>query len=174
MSLRSKVTPALPSLSRALARVATAVALALGGVSLAAIAGQSGPQGSEYYLGAWKGIITQELGPTTRYFDMEMSIAARQGTEGLFDVSCHVMDGDYHAYMSGQAQLTPAGELFVREDEIIRADSIPGMAWCLKRLELKRTMEKGVMHLRGRWEGDTYFGACPPGNMDLIRPVLRP
>ena len=129
---------------------------------------------ADTYLGMWKGIITQDLGPTVRYFDMEMSVAERRGESGVYDISCHVMDGDYHAYMSGEARVLPNGELYVREDEIVRADSIPGMAWCLKRLELRKSMEKGVLHLRGRWEGDTYFGACPPGKMDLVKPVVRP
>ncbi len=129
---------------------------------------------TDLYLGTWKGIITQDLGPTIRYFDMEMSVAERSGESGLYEISCHVMDGDYHAYMAGQAQVLANGELFVREDEIVRADSIPGMAWCLKRLELRKSVEKGKLHLRGKWEGDTYFGACPPGKMDLVRSVVRP
>ena len=153
--------------------------LMLGLVSIVLLSGfwLSAPRSAaadDLYLGQWKGIITQDLGPTTRYFDMEMSVAPNKLKPGHYDIACHVMDGDYHAYMAGGAMVLPNGELFVREDEIVRADSIPGMAWCLKRLELRKSMEKGVLHLRGRWEGDTYFGACPPGKMDLIRPVARP
>ncbi len=136
-------------------------------------AGREAQSPSATYLGQWKGIITQDLGPSVRYFDMEMSVAATLEDEDFFSISCHVMDGDYHAYMSGTARVLPNGELYVREDEIVRADSIPGMAWCLKRLELRKSMEKGLLHLRGTWTGDTYFGACPPGKMDLIRPVAR-
>ena len=104
---------------------------------------------------------------------MEMAVAPDPTDSTAFAVSCHVMDGDYHAYMAGVASVLPNGELFVQEHELVRADSIPGMAWCLKRLELEKSMEKGVLHLRGRWSGDTYFGACPPGDMDLIRNVTR-
>lgn len=143
-------------------------------VAFAAAMPARSERSADSYLGMWKGIITQDLGPTIRYFDMEMSVAERKGETGLYDISCHVMDGDYHAYMAGEARVLPNGQLYVHEDEIVRADSIPGMAWCLKRLELRKSMEKGMLHLRGRWEGDTYFGACPPGKMDLVRPVLRP
>ena len=130
-------------------------------------------QHSDLYLGQWRGIITQDLGPSVRYFDMEMAVAPDATDSTAYAISCHVMDGDYHAYMSGKGTVLPNGEFFVQEHEIVRADSIPGMAWCLKRLELARSMEKGVLHLRGRWSGDTYFGACPPGDMDLIRNVTR-
>jgi len=126
------------------------------------------------YLGEWSGIITQEIGPTIRYFDMVMIVAPVQDSDSTFRVSSHVMDGDYHAYMNGEAFRTSDGQLFVAESEIIRADSIPGMEWCVKRLQLYRSMEEGVLHLIGQWAGDTSFGACEPGKMDLIRSVVRP
>ena len=126
------------------------------------------------YLGQWQGIITQEIGPTTRYFDMVMSIAPVVESDSVYTISSHVMDGEYHAYMVGEAFRTPDGELFIAEREIVRSDSIPGMEWCIKRLQLVQSMEKGVLHLRGVWAGDTSFGACEPGKMDLIREVIRP
>ena len=149
---------------------AAALLLAVTAATPARLAPQ---QATDSYLGEWRGIITQDLGPTTRYFDMEMSLAPSASDSLAYAVSCHVMDGDYHAYMTGEAKLLPSGELVVQEHELIRADSIPGMAWCLKRLDLRKSMEKGVLHLRGRWSGVTYFGECPPGDMDLIRNVTR-
>ena len=134
---------------------------------------QTAPAPEDSYVGEWRGIITQDLGPTVRYFDMEMSLARSVADSAAFAVSCHVADGDYHAYMTGEAVVTPDGELIVQEDQLVRADSIPGMAWCLKRLDLRKSMEKGVLHLRGRWSGVTYFGDCPPGDLDLIRNVTR-
>ena len=134
---------------------------------------QPDPPAYDGFLGEWKGIITQDLGPTVRYFDMEMNVAPVPEDSAGYAVNCHVMDGDYHAYMSGTARVLPDGSFFVQEHELVRADSIPGMAWCLKRLELRKSVEKGILHLRGRWSGDTYFGACPPGDMDLIRGVIR-
>lgn len=128
----------------------------------------------ENYLGEWSGIITQEIGPTTRYFDMVMNVAPVTGSDSVYSVSSHVMDGKYHAYMTGEAFRTHDGQLFVAESEIIRADSIPGMEWCIKRLQLNRSMEEGVLHLRGQWAGDTSFGACEPGAMDLVRELVRP
>ena len=153
----------------------TLAAFALSSALLAFAVAQPNPR-SPYdgYLGEWKGIITQDLGPTVRYFDMEMNVAPADGDDDVsYTVSCHVMDGDYHAYMSGVARVLPNGDFYVQEQELVRADSIPGMAWCLKRLELRKSMEKGILHLRGRWSGDTHFGACPPGDMDLIRGVIR-
>ena len=126
------------------------------------------------FLGAWTGIITQDLGPTTRYFDMVMQVGAVANSDSTYRISSHVMDGDYHAYMTGHAFRTSDGKLFVAETEIIRADSIPGMEWCVKRLQLNKSMEDGTLHLRGSWAGDTSFGACEPGAMDLVRQVVRP
>ncbi len=157
-----------------LRRISRPLLLALiGSLAFAWVGDDEWQQGQAGFLGQWKGIITQDLGPSVRYFDMEMSVAPTPDDAEFFNISCHVMDGDYHAYMSGTARVLPNGELYVKEDEIVRADSIPGMAWCLKRLELRKSMEKGILHLRGKWTGDTYFGACPPGKMDLIRPVTR-
>ncbi len=126
------------------------------------------------FLGQWKGIITQESGPTTRYFDMEMSVARVLESDSIYTISSHVMDGDYHAYMVGDAIRTPDGQLYIAEREIIRSDTIPGMEWCIKRLQLNQSLEQGDLHLRGVWSGDTTFGACEPGKMDLVREVIRP
>ena len=157
--------------------ISKAILAAVAALSVAMVCSFASPQPQppdyDVFLGEWKGIITQDLGPTVRYFDMDMNVAPVADEDGGYRVSCHVADGDYHAYMSGTARVLPNGELFVQEHELVRADSIPGMAWCLKRLELRKSMERGVLHLRGRWTGDTYFGACPPGDMDLIRGVVR-
>ena len=167
-------------LSLASRRAAAALGIALVAWTAAAPPQTAPPQtapaaapANDSYVGEWRGIITQDLGPTVRYFDMEMSLAPSAADSSAYAVSCHVMDGDYHAYMTGEAAVTAAGELVVQEHELVRADSIPGMAWCLKRLDLRKSMEKGVLHLRGRWSGVTYFGDCPPGDMDLIRNVTR-
>ena len=133
----------------------------------------SGAQGDPF-VGEWTGIITQDLGATTRYFDMTMSVAEPAPGDSLYQVSTQVADGNYNAFMSGRAFVADDGQLYVAEDLIVRADSIPDMAWCVKRLTLAQSMEAGELHLRGRWEGDTYFGACDPGDLDLIRQVVRP
>lgn len=133
----------------------------------------SSPDAYDSYVGQWRGIITQDLGPSVRYFDMELAVAPDVVDSASYQISCHVMDGDYHAYMSGTGTILADGDFSIQEHEIVRADSIPGMAWCLKRLHLRKSIERGVLHLRGRWTGDTYFGACPPGEMDLIRNVNR-
>jgi len=126
------------------------------------------------FLGSWTGIITQIDGATVRYFDMEMTVSPQIGSDTSYSVSSHVMDGTYHAYMVGEGFKGSRKRLFIAESEIIRADSIPGMEWCVKRYELKKYMKNGELHLKGNWGGDTSFGACLPGDMDLVRQVIRP
>ena len=124
--------------------------------------------------GQWKGIITQTLGPSIRYFDMELSVAPKQKGAEKYEISGHYSDGPYHAYIVGHGTIINSKTFQVTETEIVRADTIPGMAWCLKDFQLTRSMEKGDLHLRGDWRGETYFGACPPGKIDLVRQILRP
>lgn len=126
------------------------------------------------FIGAWTGIITQIDGPTVRYFDMEMTISAQIGSDSSYSIASHVMDGKYHAYMVGEGFKSSKGHLFIAESEIIRSDSIPGMEWCVKRYELAKRMKDGELHLQGVWGGDTSFGACLPGDMDLVRQIIRP
>lgn len=124
--------------------------------------------------GQWRGVITQTLGPTIRYFDMEISVAPKIVGADSYEISGHYSDGPYHAYIVGKGTPLNSKTFRVVESEIVRADTIPGMAWCLKDFELTRSMEKGDLHLRGDWKGETYFGACPPGKIDLVRQILRP
>jgi len=105
---------------------------------------------------------------------MEMSVSPVAETDSIYSISSHVMDGDYHAYMVGSGYRTQAGDLFIAEREIVRSDSIPGMEWCIKRLVLVQSLEEGEIHLRGEWSGDTTFGACEPGKLDLVRELVRP
>ncbi len=128
----------------------------------------------DLFIGNWSGIITQEIGETTRYFDMELGIAPLEGQDSVYEISSHVMDGDYHAFMAGQAFLDESGLMFVAESEIIRSDSIPDMEWCVKRMHITQSMEDGQLHLRGFWDGDTSFGPCDPGRLDLVQQVARP
>jgi len=126
------------------------------------------------FLGSWTGIITQIDGPTVRYFDMEMTVSLQIGSDSSYSVVTHVMDGEYNAYMVGEGFKSSRGRLFIAESEIVRSDSIPGMEWCVKRYELKKRMKNGELHLQGVWGGDTSFGACLPGDMDLVRQIVRP
>jgi hypothetical protein len=128
----------------------------------------------DVFVGSWQGIITQVDGPTIRYFDMELTISPEQSSDSTYNVSSHVMDGKYHAYIVGKGFLRQGDQLYIREDSIIRSDTIPGMEWCIKQLLLTSSMEKGDLHLRGKWLGDTSFGTCQPGEMDLVRQVIRP
>lgn len=130
--------------------------------------------GDAHYEGMWRGIITQESGATTRYFDMSMVVSRRMDEDSLYDVSSHVEDGDYHAYMEGSGFIGDDGKLYIAEHAIIRSDSIPGMEWCLKRLWVKPSLEDRTLHLRGWWEGDTGFGPCEPGYIDLVQAIIRP
>ena len=123
----------------------------------------------DVFVGSWQGIITQVDGPTIRYFDMELTISPEQSSDSTYNVSSHVMDGKYHAYIVGKGFRRPGDQLYIREDSIIRSDTIPGMEWCIKQLLLTSSMEKGDLHLRGKWLGDTSFGTCQPGEMDLVR-----
>lgn len=129
----------------------------------------------DVYVGRWTGIITQETPETTRYFDIEMTLSPAEGQDSVYAVSSHVADGEYHAYMVGRAFRSADGRLFIAESEIVRSDSIPGMEWCVKRMELQTEgAESDEVHLRGQWAGDTTFGPCQPGDMDLVRAVVRP
>ena len=129
----------------------------------------------DVFVGTWSGIITQETPSATRYFDMQLTLAPADGLDSAYAVSTHVADGEYHAYMVGRAFRTPEGELFVAESEIVRSDSIPGMEWCVKRMQLRADGQRdGDVHLLGTWAGDTTFGPCQPGDMDLVRAVVRP
>lgn len=152
---------------------ATAQATATAQVTAAATA-RATARADDGYPGRWTGIITQEAGATTRYFDMVMDVGAVLGRDSAFTVNSHVMDGDYHAYMAADAFVASGGELIVVEREIVRADSIPNMEWCVKRFRLRRSMEAGSLHLRGEWLGDASFGPCIPGDIDLVREVVRP
>ncbi|MFK8054610.1 MAG: hypothetical protein AB8F78_00700 [Saprospiraceae bacterium] len=134
---------------------------------------QSG-EGYDGFLGSWTGIITQVDGATVTYFDMEMTVSAQIGSDSSYSVSTRVMDGNYNAYLVGEGFKSGKERLFIAESEIIRADSIPGMEWCVKRYELRKKMKNGELHLQGVWGGDTSFGACLPGDMDLVRQVIRP
>ena len=126
------------------------------------------------FLGSWTGIITQVDGATVRYFDMELTVSPEIGSDSTYSVAAHVMDGEYHAYIVGRAFAGNKDRLFIAESEIIRSDSIPGMEWCVKRYELKKKMKNSELHLQGVWGGDTSFGECIPGDMDLVRQVIRP
>lgn len=148
-------------------------ALLLGAATVPAQAQYDGR--GDVYVGSWTGIITQETPETTRYFDMEMTLAPAEGLDSVYSVSSHVADGEYHAFMVGRAFRSADGRLFIAESEIIRSDSIPGMEWCVKRMELTADLsEEDDVHLRGQWAGDTSFGPCQPGDMDLVRAVVRP
>jgi hypothetical protein len=127
------------------------------------------------FVGSWKGIITQVDGATVRYFDMELTVSPELGSDSTYSVATHVMDGEYHAYIVGRAfEGNKKNRLFIAESEIIRSDSIPGMEWCVKRYELKKRIKDGELHLQGVWGGDTSFGECIPGDMDLVRQIIRP
>lgn len=141
---------------------------------LAAVCWSGTSDPDDLFEGNWSGIITQESGETTRYFDMELGVAPRSPVDSMYEINSHVMDGDYHAYMVGKAFLDPSGLMFIAESEVVRADSIPGMEWCVKRIHLRRSMQDGELHLRGFWDGDTSFGPCEPGRVDLVRSVVRP
>ena len=144
--------------------------------TLAVCASTSYAQASEYagFQGSWKGIITQVDGATVRYFDMELTVSPELGSDSTYSVATHVMDGEYHAYIIGRAFEGNKNRLYIAESEIIRSDSIPGMEWCVKRYELKKKMKDGALHLQGVWGGDTSFGECIPGDMDLVRQIIRP
>lgn len=141
----------------------------------------AGTVGAQYdgtgdvYEGSWTGIITQETPETTRYFDLDLTLSAVEDRDSAYSVTSHVADGEYHAYMVGQAFVGTDGGLFIAESEIVRSDSIPGMEWCVKRMRLTSDHgEPSEVHLRGEWEGDTTFGPCQPGDLDLVRQVVRP
>lgn len=129
----------------------------------------------DVFAGSWTGIITQETPESTRFFDMEMTLSPSEGLDSVYAVASHVADGEYHAYMVGRAFRGADGELYVAEGEVVRSDSIPGMEWCVKRMQLAPSFdESDEVHLRGTWAGDTSFGPCQPGDMDLVRQVIRP
>ncbi len=142
-------------------------------VGVASVDAQTSSESAEFE-GSWTGIITQVDGSTIRYFDMELTVSPEMGSDSTYSVSTHVMDGEYHAYIVGQAMKGSEDQLLIAESEIIRSDSIPGMEWCVKRYELKKKMKDGELHLLGVWGGDTSFGECIPGDMDLVRQVIRP
>lgn len=127
------------------------------------------------YAGTWTGIITQETPETTRFFDLDITFAPSPTADSAYAMNSHVADGEFHAFMVGEATLGPDGVLWVREREIVRSDSIPGMEWCVKHLTLASDWrDADEVHLRGEWGGETSFGPCQPGELDLVRGVIRP
>lgn len=134
------------------------------------------PNANSDVSGHWEGTITRDEGGGKRtVFKLELDLTQKgKDVEGTSYVHAEGEKRIYSANMSLKGRINK--NYFKYEElKILNYDPIPDAEWCIKKCELRYSLDKGTTPtLEGIWEGKAgSTGPCIPGRIFLQKKAAR-
>jgi hypothetical protein len=121
------------------------------------------------FVGKWTGVLTQQEGGYRQQYYCELTV--EQKGDQLFGIT-YVSVEEVSAEMAFTAQ-EKGKTLIFKENRIVRYTQLENMAWCLKWGDLQVRKKGNLWFLEGKWNGQSVYGPCIPGKVQLQRQVPR-
>ena len=116
--------------------------------------------------GFWTGVITQDEGGYRSEYHFEL----RLWQEGdIVKGESRVAFDDSHATMTLEGKLMGKRVVYIKDTSIIDSKINAEFQWCMKSLQLVYKKRGTKRRLEGKWQGNTAFATCIPGNILVYR-----
>lgn len=116
--------------------------------------------------GFWTGVITQDEGGYRSEYHFEL----RLWQEGdVIRGESRVAFDNSHATMTLEGKVMGKRVVYIKDTSIIESRIDADFHWCIKSLQLVYKKRGSTRRLEGRWQGNTAFATCIPGNIKVYR-----
>lgn len=125
------------------------------------------------FSGEWIGKLYQESGGVSPEYNFQLSLI-QEGNKikGASYIELPTMK---NVFATIKLKGTIKGDkIDFEEYEILKEKRLPNMQFCLKKGTLTLSLQGNQWELKGLWTGYSKFGPCPPGDIKVYKPYVKP
>lgn len=125
------------------------------------------------FSGEWVGKLEQEAGGVSPEYNFQLSLI-QEGNK-IKGASYIELPTKKNVFATIKLRgIIKGDDLIFEEYEILKEKRLPNMQFCIKKGTLTLTLQENRWELKGPWTGTSGFGPCPPGNIKVYKPYIKP